>query len=232
MSTRRHTDRRAPVHATSVPGTGAPTEMRSRHADGNTREWRDAGSPFWRGAADVVMESDNHGLPVPHHRTEVRSRWNAECLYFLFNCSYDELHLKPEPKTGVETNELWNWDVAEVFIGADFRNISRYREFEMSPQGEWVDLDVDLNKPNHEDGWVWCSGFEVAAHIDIAHKVWTGAMRIPYTAIDTRPAAAGNTLRMNLYRSQGPRHQLIAWQPTGTETFHSPEVFGILLLTE
>ena len=35
----------------------------------------------------------------------------------------------------------------------------------MSPQGEWVDLDIDLAKPHHEDGWTWNSGFVVAARI-------------------------------------------------------------------
>ena len=44
----------------------------------------------------------------------------------------------------IETNELWNWDVAEVFIGSDFKNIRRYKEFEVSPQAEWVDLDINL----------------------------------------------------------------------------------------
>ena len=49
----------------------------------------------------------------------------------------------------IETNELWNWDVAEVFIGSDFKNIRRYREFEVSPQAEWVDLDLNLDAPRH-----------------------------------------------------------------------------------
>ena len=218
----------------ALPGVAADVsrEMSSRRATGDAREWRDSGSAFWRGAADAVMERDSHARPVPHHRTEVRSRWTTDHLYFLFSCSYEELHLKPAPKLDAETNELWNWDVAEVFLGADFHNIRRYREFEMSPQGEWVDLDIDLNKPHHEDGWVWSSGFEVAARIDADHKVWYGTMRIPYTAIDARPAADGNTLRMNLFRSQGPGHQGIAWQPTGKETFHAPEAFGTLRLVD
>lgn len=218
----------------ALPGLAADVshEMSSRRATGDAREWRDSGSAFWGGAADAVMERDSHARPVPHHRTEVRSLWTTDHLYFLFSCSYEELHLKPAPKLDAETNELWNWDVAEVFLGADFHNIRRYREFEVSPQGEWVDLDVDLNKPHHEDGWVWSSGFEVAARIDADHKVWYGTMRIPYTSIDARPAAVGNTLRINLYRSQGPGHQGIAWQSTGKETFHAPEAFGTLRLVD
>jgi hypothetical protein len=202
-----------------------------RRADADPAAWREFDSEFWRGPADAVMERDSHGCPVPGHRTEIRTRWTDEHIYFHFSCPYDELHLRPDPRTDAETYELWNWDVAEVFLGADFDNIRHYREFEVSPQGEWVDLDVDLDAPPpHENGWVWSSGFEVAARIDAESGVWHGVMRIPYVSVDARPAAAGNRLRANLFRSQGPRHQPIAWRPTNKDTFHVPEAFGILRL--
>jgi len=191
-------------------------------------------SIFWRSALPVYLESDAHGNPVPNYRTEVRSRWTKQDLYFLFICPYEELNLKPNPHTSTETNRLWNWDVAEVFIGDDFNDIQHYKEFEVSPQGEWVDLDIDLHKPHHEEGWTWNSAFEVSARIDRASHIWYGAMKIPYSAIDTHPAAAGNVLRINLFRSQGPssnKHEL-AWQAPMADTFHTPERFGLLELTE
>src|SRR5205823_2728513 len=82
-----------------------------------------------------------------------------------------------------------------------------------------------LHKPHHEDGWTWNSGFEVSARIDQAAHVWYGAMRIPYSAINTRPAASGNSLRVNLFRSQGPEshRQEIAWRAPMSDTFHVPE---------
>lgn len=95
----------------------------------------DPNSGFWRGAAPILAERDGSALLVPGHRTEIRSRWTDRNLYFLFICPYEQLNLKPEPKTETETNELWKWDVAEVFIGSDFKNIRRYKEFEISPQG-------------------------------------------------------------------------------------------------
>jgi hypothetical protein len=189
-------------------------------------------SQFWRAAQPVYMGTDSHGNRVTKYRTEVRTRWTKQNLYFLFVCPYEQLNLKPNPQTSAETNELWNWDVAEVFIGADFEDIKHYKEFEISPQGEWIDLDVDLHKPHHEEGWVWSSGFEVSARIDPAARVWYGAMRIPYSAIDTRPATTGNVLRVNLFRSQGPsssRHE-IAWRAPLGESFHVPERFGLLRL--
>lgn len=189
-------------------------------------------SRFWRGAQPVYVESDSHGKRVPKYRTEVRTRWTDKNLYFLFVCPYEELSLKPDPNPKKETNELWNWDVAEVFIGSDFQDIKHYREFEVSPQGEWIDLDVDLHKPHHEDGWTWNSGFEVSARIDRRAHIWYGAMRIPYSAIDSRPAAPGNVLRVNLFRSQGPEshRQEVTWQAPMSNTFHVPERFGLLKL--
>jgi hypothetical protein len=124
-------------------------------------------------------------------------------LYFLFTCPYEKLYLRPEPNTQQERNELWNWDVAEVFLGSDFRDIKRYKEFEVSPQGEWIDLDVDLHKRHHEDSWTWNSGVEVAVRTDAPSHRWYAAMRIPYSAVDTRAAALGNILRINLFRTQG-----------------------------
>jgi len=189
-------------------------------------------SQFWRDARPVYMELDSHGKRVPKYRTEVRTRWTETNLYFLFVCPYQELSLKPNPDTKRETNALWNWDVAEVFLGSDFQDIKRYKEFELSPQGEWIDLDVDLHKPHHEDGWTWNSGFEVSARTDRSAHIWYGAMRIPYSAIDQRPAAAGNVLRVNLFRSQGPapHRQEITWQAPMSNTFHVPERFGLLKL--
>ena len=189
-------------------------------------------SVFWRGSVATYMDSNPHGKPDPKYRTEIRSRWTRQNLYFLFVCPYEELYLKPNPNTSEETNELWNWDVAEVFIGSDIQHIRRYKEFEMSPRGEWVDLDIDLDKPHHENGWKWNSGFEVSARIDATAHVWYGAMKIPYSAVDTNPAAADNTLRVNFFRSQGPasaRHQ-IAWQAPMSNSFHVPERFGLINL--
>jgi hypothetical protein len=189
-------------------------------------------SAFWRDASPIYLERDNYGQPVAAFRTEVRSRWTNDYLYFLFVCPYEKLNLKPAPKTKTETNQLWNWDVAEVFIGSDFHNIGRYKEFEMSPQGEWVDLDVNLDSPHHEDGWTWNSGFQVVATIDREKKIWYGAMRIPFKAIDPRNPQAESMLRINLFRSQGPSSDTkrLAWQSPMSDSFHVPERFGLLEL--
>ena len=192
----------------------------------------DPDSGFWSGASAGHRRKRLLRQPIPGHRTEILLQWTPKNLYLLFVCPYQELHLKPDPNLTAETYELWNWDVAEVFIGDDFQNIRRYKEFEVSPQGEWVDLDVNLDNPPHEAGWVWQSGCEVAARIDAAQKIWYGFMRIPWPSIDSRPPAAGNELRINFFRCQGsdPDRKYIAWQPAQRPNFHTPESFGILKL--
>ena len=113
-------------------------QIESKQAPRDASADTDPNSDFWRGATPVLAEGDREGNPVPGHRTEIRSRWTGRNLYFLFTCPYEQLNLKPEPKTETETNQLWKWDVAEVFIGSDVKNIRRYKEFEISPHNSVV----------------------------------------------------------------------------------------------
>jgi len=209
-----------------------PAVMESTKAQEDVAPSTDPTIPFWRGARAAYADKAPYGQSQPRYRTEILSRWTGRNLYFLFVCPYEALNLKPSPDSATETYQLWDWDVAEVFIGSDFQNIRRYKEFEISPQGEWVDLDIDLSNPHHEDGWKWNSGFTVAARIDPAAKIWYGAMRIPFSALQSHTPSVGDKFRINLFRSQGPLPNRIevVWQPTMSHTFHVPEKFGLLRL--
>jgi Carbohydrate family 9 binding domain-like len=193
----------------------------------------DLDSPFWKHAPGVFANQDTMGNPVTKEVMEIRSRWTQDNLYLLFICAFDVLYLKPDPDPAQETNRLWNWDVAEAFIGNDFDDINRYKEFEVSPQGEWVDLDIDRNKTGGSpDAWRWNSGFKVKARIDKARKVWYAEMCIPFQSISRNPATPGLQLRINFFRTQGsgPNRLLLNWRPTHAQTFHVPAAFGVLQL--
>jgi len=192
----------------------------------------DPGGKAWKGVRGVFAEKGPMGQEAPGHRTEIRSRWSEGNLYLLFICPYEKLHLKPDPMTTADTNHLWNWDVAEVFIGSDFQRIRRYKEFEVSPQGEWVDLDIDRDFVQADNGIKWNSGFVSKARIDEKKKIWYAEMKIPFASIDKRKPAAGVEYRVNLYRCQGadPERVYVAWQPTGAKSFHVPEKFGRMKL--
>ena len=206
----------------------------SKYVKGDFPLTTDPDAAVWKTATPVYAENGPKGDPTPGHRTEIRSRWSDQNLYFLFICPYEELHLKPNPTTTEETNKLWDWDVAEVFIGTDFQNIRHYTEFELSPQGEWVDLDINRDHPLPGGGWQWNSDFKVAARIDSDKKIWYGVMRIPIAKVDDRTPEPGREMRVNFYRIQGPGPQRkgIAWQPTNAPTYHVPEAFGRLKLVK
>jgi hypothetical protein len=50
---------------------------------------------------------------------------DARQFVLSFHLPYVDLNLKTDPNTGDETNEMWNWDVADVLIGSDFKNIRK-----------------------------------------------------------------------------------------------------------
>jgi hypothetical protein len=210
-----------------------PGVILSKYIDHNFELSADAASPVWKEATPVFAEKGPKGDSEPAHRTEIRSRWTTTDLYFLFVSPYQTLYLKPNPTATLETNKLWDWDVAEVFIGTDFQNIRRYKEFEVSPQGEWVDLDIDRDHPD-AGGIRWNSGFTSKTRIDSDQKIWYCEMRIPLDKVDNRRPEPGLQMRVNLYRIEGapPHRVFIAWQPTGQATYHVPEAFGRLKLVK
>jgi hypothetical protein len=138
--------------------------------------------------------------------------------------------LKPNPVLNLATSGLWNWDVAEAFIGAPDSPIHRYKEFEVSPQGEWLDLDIDLKQSDKVALTSWKSGFQVAARIEHDRNIWYGSMRISYASLGAGQAKAGNLLRINFFRSQGAKPMEMAWRPPQQASFHAPEKFGMLKL--
>ncbi len=188
-------------------------------------------SRWWKDIPGVSFQHGRYGEPVSGHLTEVRSRWTAASLYLLFICHYESLHSKPGPPAQGETQELWDWDVAEVFIGSDFENIRRYKEFEVSPRGEWLDLAIELDPGGkHTIDATWNSGFTRMARIDPQRKIWYAEMCIPFSSLAPWKPAPGRAFRANFYRIQGAPIQHLTWQPVHQEWFHKPEAFGTLVL--
>jgi len=208
----------------------------SYYAEKDVEPSADPDSAFWKGIRGVIVDKSILGPAVPQYRAEVRSRWTNRHVYFLFAGPYEKLTLKSNPDVAVETYRLWEKDCFEVYLGADFEQIHRYREFQMSPAGEFLDLDIDASRPkpgfNGEDKWN--SGMKVKARIDAVKKVWYGEMKIPLAAVDVRPASVGNEMRINLFRQDDapPNRKFLAWQVTGVWNPHHPDKFGILRLVK
>ena len=112
-------------------------------------------------------------------------------------------------------------------------HIRHYREFEIAPTGDWIDLAIDLDHENYDRNWR--SGWTTKARIETLKKIWYAAARIPLSAVSGKPVAAGIKWRMYLYRIDclGPdpqrRFGLAAHLWQHRDPNHVPEHFGTLI---
>jgi hypothetical protein len=213
-----------PAAALTVPYRAGNPELK---LDPNADEWRSAGHTAI--AKDCAREVEYADL-----RTEVRAFWTDTDVYFLFECPYRELNLFLPAAKDKPRWQLWDRDVVELFLGDDWQNIRHYREFEIAPTGDWIDLAIDLDKK--ETDRAWRSGWTTAARIDETARVWYAAAKIPLTSVSSTPVSPGTRWRMNLYRidGKGPDSQrrFLCWQPTcvgSRDPNHVPEHFGVLV---
>jgi hypothetical protein len=198
----------------------------------------DPGSAAWRAAAKTVIVRDcSKSMDYPRLKTEIRAFWTDTDLYFLFICPYAELNLFLPADNSHARSHLWDRDVVEIFLGSDWQNIRHYREFEIAPTGDWIDLAIDLDQDLHDESWR--SGWVTSARIDPAAHVWYAAARIPLSAVDSAGVHVGTRWRMNLYRTDGlgadPQRHFLCWQPTcvvDRDPNHVPENFGTLVFQE
>jgi Carbohydrate family 9 binding domain-like len=199
----------------------------------------DPKSPVWKNAkAAWIVKDCAKKLDYPKLKTEVKAFWTDTDLYFLFICPYDTLNLFLPAQNDQPRRGLWDRDVVEMFLGDDWENIRHYREYEIAPTGDWIDLAIDLDKKQYDHSWR--SGWKTAARIDESAHIWYATARIPLTSVSSSPVKPGTRWRMNLYRIEGqgadPQRHFLCWQQTcaGSERDpnHVPEHFGTLVFAK
>ena len=188
-----------------------------RHATGHPELTLDPELDVWKKAALLSMDKDSsRQIRYPEAKTEIRAFWTDSDIYFLFRCHYIVLNLFVPAKNDAPRVGLWDRDVVEMFLGDDWTNIRHYREFEIAPTGDWIDLAIDLDHTVNERSWR--SGWQTMARVDEPRKVWYAAARIPLSSISRMPVQDGTKWRMNLYRIDGlgpdSQRRFICWQPT------------------
>ena len=217
----------SPTASFSVPHVAAAPSLNS-----------DPASAFWSHAASTWIAKDcAHKIDYPNLKTEVRAFWTDTDLYLLFICPYTVLNLWLPADNSKDHLKLWDRDVVEFFLGDDWQDIKRYREFEVAPTGDWVDLAIDLGKKSYDDKWQ--SGWQRTGRIDEKAHVWYAAARVPLQDVSQQPVKPGTKWRANLYRIDGlgpdsGRH-FMCWQPTcvlNRDPNHVPEHFGTLIFTK
>jgi alpha-galactosidase len=182
-------------------------------------------APEWQSASPVTFCADWQGAnPDPSRQTEVRVLWTPRTLYLRYECRYRELFVFDDSDPNGRRDQLWDRDVAEAFLQPDPSRPRYYREFEVSPNGMWIDLDIfpgglsDLK-----------SGLSRSVWLDREKYTWAAELAIPIKALTEAfdPAAVW---RVNFYRVEGTQEPRFysAWQATraAQPNFHVPEAFG------
>jgi hypothetical protein len=182
----------------------------------------------------------DHDPPGQHHypelATRVASLWTDKYIYFAFSGQFEKLDVYEGEDPAKERWELWDRDVVEVFANPQPERVTHYYEFEVAPNNQWIDLEIEKkNKPFNEAAWD--SGFSHASKVDSQKHIWNVEMRIPLDSMKAGAVRAGAKWRVNFFRAAGQgtdeHRKFLAWStiPTGN-TFHVPERFGALIFVD
>ena len=182
----------------------------------------------WDSARAVRFDTDWQGKNAdPKRETEVRLLWTPETLYLRFLAKYRTITVFPDAEANGRREQLWDRDVAEVFLQPDGSTLRRYKEFEVSPNGFWIDLDIAPDEKRDSK-----SGLRRRVKWNEANRTWMAELALPMNCLTPRfdPAAKW---KVNFFRVEGaaePRFYS-AWRPTRTPepNFHVPEAFGELI---
>jgi hypothetical protein len=182
----------------------------------------------WESASAIRFRTDWQGKNDDSRReTEVRLLWTRETLYLRFRARCRDITVFADAEPNGRRDHLWDRDVAEVFLQPAGSDPRCYKEFEVSPNGFWIDLDISPGKKRDLE-----SGLKRRASIHEESRSWNAELALPMRSLTTRfdPAEAW---RVNFYRVEGPQEPRFysAWRPTGTRVpnFHIPESFGELV---
>jgi hypothetical protein len=183
----------------------------------------------WEKAKEILIEKYWSGEKAPQGRHfKAKLLWSDAALYVRFEANQNEpLIVSETPNTKTKTKGLWDRDVCEIFLAPNKNEPRKYFEFEIAPNGEWIDLGIHQKPDERITDWDYDSGMKSAARIE-KDKVFM-AIKIPWKAFGKTPKA-GEVWLGNLYRciGAGETRGYLAWSPTETKepAFHVPEKFG------
>lgn len=181
----------------------------------------------WGSAKPIHFDADWQGKnPDPNRQTEVRLLWTPEFLYLKFVAHFRLITVFDDADLNGRRNKLWDRDVAEAFLQPDPAQPRRYKEFEVSPNGFWIDLEIKNGVLQHLK-----TGLQRRVNISQRKKTWIAELVIPIKSL-TQHFDPASIWRVNFFRVEGPSEPRFysSWRPTATPkpNFHVPERFGFL----
>jgi hypothetical protein len=195
----------------------------------------DLSKDVWKGVPRVKYDVEvRANKPFADSETQAASVWTPEYLYLAYRCRYRALNVFEGEDIAKERFGLWYRDTAEAFINPTPEVFTHYYEFEVAPNNQWVDLEIDLTKKPFGNVH-WDSHFEHATRIDEKHHIWMAEMKIPVKSMGVSEITPGAVWRINLYRLDGhgddPQRRFLAWAPLPpgeNRSFHQPASFGMI----
>ena len=214
---------------TGKPSTARKTETATAlQFDGRVDAEGFPADRAWRNAPAMRFRQDWQGKHADRKReTEVRLLWTREVLYLRFLAHYRSVTVFPDAEPSGRRDQLWDRDVVEVFLQPAGSNGPHYKEFEVSPNGFWIDLDIGPGEKRNLR-----SGLRRRVKVDEHSKTWMAEVALPMKSL-TAQFDPTKAWRVNFFRVEGatePRFYS-AWRPTGTTVpnFHVPEAFDTLV---
>lgn len=183
----------------------------------------------WTKADEIPIDKYWSGENAPKDRQfKTKILWSDAAIYVRFEANQNEpLIVSEKADLTSKTRGLWDRDVCEIFLAPDKKEFRKYFEFEIAPNGEWIDLGIYQKPDERITDWDYASGMKSAALIEKT-KV-TMAIKIEWSAFGKTPKAKDVWLG-NIFRcvGAGATRGYLAWSPTETKlpSFHVPEKFG------
>lgn len=182
----------------------------------------------WKEAKEVLIDKYWSGETAPDgRRFKAKLLWSDSALYVRFEANQIEpLVVSDTPNLKSKTRGLWDRDVCEIFLAPDKNQPRKYFEFEIAPNGEWIDLGIYQKPSARITDWDYDSGMKSAAKIEKDKVIM--AIKVEWKAFGKTPKK-GNVWLGNILRCVGkdPTRGYLTWHPTLTKepSFHVPEKF-------
>lgn len=167
-----------------------------------------------------------------HYATQVRLCADDQALYLRFDCEDEDIW-----GTLTERDDpVYNEEVVELFIAPGTATPTTYYEFELTPNGVLLDVEVYSPHGDRTDmqlDTTWdCQDIAWFARRNDEENHWWAGMIVPWRSICPR-GSLPSAWRANFYRIERPRHappEYSCWSPTFTSPpdFHRAARFGTL----
>lgn len=176
-----------------------------------------------------------NGRGRAEQQTTVRIAYDADLFYVRFDCDDRDIW----GKATARDSAIYDEEVVELFIAPGDAAPTYYYEFEVSPLGTLLDLDVHsphLERKGIQTNFAWdCPGLQWSVERNDANNHWRAYLVVPWQSIGAARDDLATSWRANFYRIERPHGQppeFSCWSPTMSDPadYHRPRYFGHLRL--